>query len=139
MALNYGAQVSNLRPGQNAQGEKRPPAQTWLNIGMTVPVEQEDGSVVDTFVTALGIPLDNVELPEMRGNSATYAQVVQAKRAMIRAIMDKLAGVEAGTETAMHGFEVQVRKVGEKAEPEVTDAGASILDLISKRLSGKAA
>jgi hypothetical protein len=137
MALNYGAQVSPLRPGQSAQGE-RAPAQTWLNIGMTVPVKQPDGTVVETFVTALGIPLDNVEMPEMRGNSETYAQVVQAKRAMIRAIMDKLAGVEAGTETAVHGFEVQVRKVGEKAEPEITEAGASILDLIAKRLSGKA-
>lgn len=139
MALNFGAQVSNIRPGQNNNSGDRKPAETWLNIGMTVPIKQEDGSFVETFVSALGIPLDNVELPTMRGNSETYAQVVQAKRAMITAIMDKLAGVEKGAEDALFGFEVQVRRVGDKAEPEQTEASASILDLISARLAGKAA
>jgi len=138
MALNFGAQAqpNNVRPLNNAQRE---PAKTWLNIGMTVPVQQDDGTFVDTFVTMLGIPLDDVQMPQMRGNSATYAQVVQAKQSMLRAILGRLEGIEPGAEEEVHGFEVQIRKVGEKAEAEATPAALNVMDIIAKRLSGKAA
>lgn len=131
---------NNVRPmnGAAQQGD-RVPAQNWLNVGMTVPIKVDDGTIVDTFVTVLGIPLDNVQMPEFRGNSETYAQVIQAKRAMLSAIMGKVEGIEPGTELAVHGLEVQIRKVGDKSEPAPTEATASILDLIASRLSGKVA
>lgn len=130
--------AGNVRPmNQNAQ--QRDPATKWLNIGMTVPVEQEDGTMADTFVTVLGIPLDNVTMPEFRGNSPVYAQIVQAKRAILSTILGKAEAAEAGTESAIHGLEVSIRKVGEQSEPEATQATASILDLIASRLSGKVA
>lgn len=137
MALNMFGQpapASNVRPMPQAN-QQRDPATKWLNVGMTIPLMQDDGTIVDTFVTVLGIPLDSVQMPEFRGNSQAYHQVVTAKQAMLRAILGEAEKLEAGTDTPVVGLEIQIRKVGEKTDPAPTEASASILDLISKRMA----
>lgn len=136
--FNQPAPSNNVRP-MTQGNQQRDPATKWLNVGMTVPLLQDDGTVVDTFVTVLGIPLDNVQMPEFRGNSQSYHQVVMAKQAMLRAILGEADSIAPGSESPVAGLEIQIRKVGEKAEPAPTEATASILDLIAKRMSGAAA
>jgi len=97
--------------------ENRPQATLWLNVGLTIPVEQEDGTIVDTFVSLpVGIPLDTTEPMVMRGSNRNWLNIVQVKNALLEFAQKTAAGCEPGTGIIASNLQVQFFKKGDAAK-----------------------
>ena len=104
--------------GQAApNGEARPQATLWLNVGINIPVTQEDGTVVDTFVSLpVGIPLDTTEPMAMRGSNRDWLNIVQVKNALLEFAQKAASECEAGTGVIASNLQVQLFKKGQPAK-----------------------
>lgn len=97
---------------------QRAPAQVYLNVGFTIPVPQEDGTVEDVFIAIpMGIGLDNMEDLEMKGSNQNWNNMVQAKNALLAQLKKMAEGLEPGADTVVEGLEVQIKRVGKVAAP----------------------
>lgn len=113
MPKGTGSNGSNSAPN----GEARPQATLWLNVGLNIPVQQEDGTVVDTFVSLpVGIPLDTTEPMAMRGSNRDWLNIVQVKNALLEFAQKTAASAEPGTGIIWENVQVQLFKKGEPAK-----------------------
>lgn len=117
MGIEFGNFNSNrTAPANNS--DDRPKAEVWLNIGLTVPLPQEDGSTVDTFVALpVGIPLDTMEEMAMRGNNENWHQMVQAKNWLLAELKKAAKGIKPGADDLVKGLEIQIKRVGQAEAP----------------------
>ncbi len=119
-------------PNQN----DRPSATVWLNIGMTVPLVQPDGTTVDIFVSLpVGLPLDTQEPMTAKGNNANWHQMVQAKYWLLSELQKAAIQMEPGSEEIVTGLEIQIKRVGGAAAEPVADANPFLAAMKARSLS----
>lgn len=110
--------------------EDRPQAQVWANIGVTLPVQQEDGSMKDTFLSLpVGIPLDTTEPMPTRGTNKGWHEQVAVKNAIL-AFLQKVGGdLEPGQGELIEGLQIQVyrrKPQAEEVKPEENSLMAAL-------------
>lgn len=97
--------------------EERPQATLWLNVGLNIPVQQEDGTMVDTFISLpVGIPLDTTEPMVMRGSNRDWLNIVQVKNALLEFAQKTAAACEPGTGIIAENLQVQFFRKGNAAK-----------------------
>lgn len=106
-----------------SNGNDRPKAQFWLNVGFTstTPVVGEDGKPTketESYFIALpgGIPLDSLKKVSTNSSNADYAARQQATNALYDQIMEIARSLEPGADQIVN-LQVQVRRVREE-QPE---------------------
>lgn len=135
MALNFAQKLAGQTETQAPAGEKKT-AKLWLNVGMTIPMPQKDGTVVDTFVSLpLGIPLDTIDAMEARGNSTEWHHMVQAKNWLLSELQNVAGALEPGKHETIEGLEIQLRRVADAQSNGVPSAENPLLAAMQGRLS----
>jgi hypothetical protein len=114
MALNFGNLGAGARPVAAEAQNERPQATIWLNIGMTVPIPNDQGEIVDTFVSLpFGLPIDTMNEKPITGSSADWHNLVQAKNFLLEQLKEAGASLQPGQEEMIEGLQIQLRKVGQ--------------------------
>ena len=116
-----------------AKAEKQQ-AQIYLNIGITIPLPNAQGEVVDTFVSLpFGLPLDTMTKMVSKGSNTQWNAMVDLKNGLLEALTTLGNAQEAGTGKVLPKLEVQIFHRKEASEPEAPSANA--MELILKALS----
>jgi len=100
----------------------RTPSQFWMNIGITIPIQKEDGSVEDTHVSLpVGLPLDSMEEQAVKGKSKDWRNLVQAKNGLLRHVKMVAEGLESGDAVVLDKFTVELRRTpaAQSSEPSI--------------------
>lgn len=114
-ATTFGNQAPVAAAAQPA-ANKRPPAQFWLNVGMTYDNANETGDASVFVSLPLGIPLDDMKaLPTGKG-SDWYREFNTARNDLAAKIMALCGELQPGEERLVN-LQVQVRRVAEDAAP----------------------
>lgn len=120
--------------GGNAKTEEKKQAMVYLNIGITIPMPNAQGEVVDTFVSLpFGLPLDTMTKMVAKGNNAEWNSLVDLKNGLLEALTTLGNAQEAGTGKVLPKLEVQIFHRKEASEPQA--ASANSMELILKALS----
>ena len=128
--------VSASEAQSTARGTDRPKSMEWVNVGITLPIPQADGTVVETFVTLpFGIATDNLEPMEARGTSVEWHRMVAAKNFLLKHIKDTMAKLEPGQAVILPGLEVQLKRTAEAVVPSQDDSANPLLAAISAKLN----
>lgn len=102
-------------------GKEMPKSQYWLNIGYEVEVPNEDGELVNTFVSLpFGLPLDNMEPVKTGSKNQRYAALQQAKNALLDALLAHAKEMPAGSEEIID-LKIQLRRVNGEAEVSISN------------------
>lgn len=101
--------------------QDKPKAQVWLNVGMTVPIQNENGEVEEISITLpLGIPIDTQESAEMT-NSAKMNQLRQAKNYLLETLQEAGKALKPGESEPVNGLELSLFRVGKREAPVAGD------------------
>ena len=125
--------ISAALAGNTTAKEEKQQAMVYLNVGITIPMPNAEGEVVDTFVSLpFGLPLDTMTKMVARGNNAHWNAMVDLKNGLLEALTTLGNAQEAGTGKVLPKLEVQIfhRKESEPAAPS-----ANSMELILKALS----
>lgn len=117
--LNFNAPASAPAAAGTA-AQERPKSQIWLNVGVTLPMTQEDGTIEDTFVSLpVGIPIDTTAEVEMRGKNVSWHQMVQAKNHLLNFLKEAGAQLQPGEAHTINGLQLELRRSGQPEAPAV--------------------
>ena len=95
-----------------SENNEREKAKVWLNVGVNLPGAGEDGG--DLFISLpVGIPLDTMKPQEVRGNKASWIQLVQAKNGLLDMLQKAATGLEPGSNEILPQLSVQILRVGQ--------------------------
>lgn len=124
---------------QTSTRNERPKSMEWVNVGITLPIPQADGSVVPTFISLpFGIAVDNLEPMEARGTSVEWHRMVAAKNFLLKHIKDTMAKLEPGETVVLPGLEVQLKRTAEAVVPSGDDAENPLLAALTAKLGAAA-
>lgn len=114
--------------------DTRPKPQVYLNIGLNMPMTNpETGEVEDVFVAIpFGLGLDTMEHMEIRGNSKSWAHMVQAKNYILDELKKLGEAIGPGEDQVVEGLQVQIKRVGQAAAPSADEN--PLLSAITGRL-----
>lgn len=117
-----------------AKEEKKAAAMVYLNVGITIPLPNQQGEMVDTFVSLpFGLPLDTMSKMVAKGNNQEWNQLVDLKNGLLEALTKLGNTQEPGTGKVIPKLEVQVFHRKETSEPQAASGNA--MELILKALS----
>ena len=137
MNANSAASLIAAALGGNTQTsakEEKQQAMVYLNVGITIPMPNAEGEVVDTFVSLpFGLPLDTMTKMVARGNNAQWNAMVDLKNGLLEALTTLGNAQEAGTGKVLPKLEVQIFHRKEASEPAAPSANS--MELILKALS----
>ena len=137
MNANSAASLIAAALGGNTQTsakEEKQQAMVYLNVGITIPMPNAEGEVVDTFVSLpFGLPLDTMTKMVARGNNAHWNAMVDLKNGLLEALTTLGNAQEAGTGKVLPKLEVQIFHRKEASEPAAPSANS--MELILKALS----
>ena len=120
--------------GNATAKEEKQQAMVYLNVGITIPMPNAEGEVVDTFVSLpFGLPLDTMTKMVARGNNAHWNAMVDLKNGLLEALTTLGNAQEAGTGKVLPKLEVQIFHRKEASEPAAPSANS--MELILKALS----
>lgn len=126
--------ISAALVGNTSAKEEKQQAMIYLNVGITIPLPNEKGEVVDTFVSLpFGLPLDTMTKMVARGNNAHWNAMVDLKNGLLEALTTLGNAQEAGTGKVLPKLEVQIFHRKEASEPVAPSANS--MELILKALS----
>ena len=126
--------ISAALAGNTAAKEEKQQAMVYLNVGITIPMPNAEGEVVDTFVSLpFGLPLDTMTKMVARGNNAHWNAMVDLKNGLLEALTTLGNAQEAGTGKVLPKLEVQIFHRKEASEPAAPSANS--MELILKALS----
>lgn len=115
----------NASANGDARQNERPKAKTWLNIGYVKAIEQADGTVVEQFISGIGIPLDTAEPKKLTGTNKGFRQLISAQNALLGKFQGLAEQLEPGTDFIIdgpNGLALQFRKVlGDEPLPSDND------------------
>ena len=119
----------------SAKEEKKAAAMIYLNIGITIPLPNQQGEMVDTFVSLpFGLPLDTMTKMVAKGNNQEWNQLVDLKNGLLEALTKLGNTQEPGTGKVLPKLECQIfHRKEASTEPAATSANA--MELILKALS----
>lgn len=136
MALQERSTFAMPNANAEAPATERVAATLWANVGLMLPITQEDGSVVEEFVSfPIGIPLDTQEPMVPRGRSKAWLHMVQTKNALLKWAQQEAAKQEAGTGSCDNNLQVQLFRKNDAAA-EVDPNENSMLAAMNERLAG---
>lgn len=135
MNSNSAASLISAALGGNATAkEEKQQAMVYLNVGITIPMPNAQGEVVDTFVSLpFGLPLDTMTKMVAKGSNAQWNAMVDLKNGLLEALTTLGNAQEAGTGKVLPKLEVQIFHRKEASEP--TAPSANSMELILKALS----
>jgi hypothetical protein len=111
-------------PTADAPSTDRPKAQIWLNIGITLPIKQEDGTMKDTFISIpKGVPLDTMEPMTARGNNVENNQKVEIGNMYMEHLQAWAEGELGEGEAQTLTVEVEARRVKGQGTAGTTASG----------------
>ena len=126
--------ISAALAGNTSAKEEKQQAMVYLNVGITIPMPNAEGEVVDTFVSLpFGLPLDTMAKMVTRGNNAHWNAMVDLKNGLLEALTTLGNAQEAGTGKVLPKLEVQIFHRKEASEPAAPSANS--MELILKALS----
>ena len=126
--------ISAALAGNTSAKEEKQQAMVYLNVGITIPMPNAEGEVVDTFVSLpFGLPLDTMTKMVARGNNAHWNALVDLKNGLLEALTTLGNTQEAGTGKVLPKLEVQIFHRKEASEPAAPSANS--MELILKALS----
>lgn len=126
--------ISAALAGNTTAKEEKQQAMVYLNVGITIPMHNAEGEVVDTFVSLpFGLPLDTMPKMVARGNNAHWNAMVDLKNGLLEALTTLGNAQEAGTGKVLPKLEVQIFHRKEASEPVAPSANS--MELILKALS----
>ena len=126
--------ISAALAGNTSAKEEKQQAMVYLNVGITIPMPNAEGEVVDTFVSLpFGLPLDTMTKMVARGNNAHWNAMVDLKNGLLEALTTLGNAQEAGTGKVLPKLEVQIFHRKEASEPAAPSANS--MELILKALS----
>lgn len=126
--------ISAALAGNATAKEEKQQAMVYLNVGITIPMPNAEGEVVDTFVSLpFGLPLDTMTKMVARGNNAHWNAMVDLKNGLLEALTTLGNAQEAGTGKVLPKLEVQIFHRKEASEPAAPSANS--MELILKALS----
>lgn len=126
--------ISAALAGNATAKEEKQQAMVYLNVGITIPMPNAEGEVVDTFVSLpFGLPLDTMTKMVAKGNNAQWNAMVDLKNGLLEALTTLGNAQEAGTGKVLPKLEVQIFHRKEASEPAA--ASANSMELILKALS----
>ena len=126
--------ISAALAGNTSAKEEKQQAMVYLNVGITIPMPNAEGAVVDTFVSLpFGLPLDTMTKMVARGNNAHWNAMVDLKNGLLEALTTLGNAQEAGTGKVLPKLEVQIFHRKEASEPAAPSANS--MELILKALS----
>ena len=136
MAKNF-AELANevLNPEAAPTAAPAPtPARTksnikvWLNLGVTLPVEQEDGTMLDTFISIpMGVPLDTMEPMVAKGDNKQNNRKIEVGNMYMEMLQTWAeTDVSAGESLPLpYDIEVQARRVKEQGTTGTSASGGT--------------
>lgn len=128
------ALIADALAGNTTAKEEKQQAMVYLNVGITIPMPNAEGEVVDTFVSLpFGLPLDTMTKMVARGNNAHWNAMVDLKNGLLEALTTLGNAQEAGTGKVLPKLEVQIFHRKEANEPAAPSANS--MELILKALS----
>lgn len=107
------------RPGTNAavvapKAGAKEKSQVWLNVGITLPMEQPDGTTENVFVSLpFGLAIDTMAKAETNSKNTDYAHMVQAKNWLLEQLQAAGNKLDPSQAQTINGLELQMRRVGE--------------------------
>ena len=126
--------ISAALAGNTSAKEEKQQAMVYLNIGIHVPMANEKGELVDTFIALpFGLPLDTMTKMVARGNNAHWNAMVDLKNGLLERLIALGNAQEAGTGKILPKLEVQI--FHRKEAPESTAPSANAMELILNALS----
>lgn len=92
------------------QNQDRPRNVNWLNIGIRVPVKDDQGN--DMIVTLpMGVAIDSMKVTPVNGDSTTNgALALRCRNALIKTLQDKFAEMPEGTRVVIKELVVEAYK-----------------------------
>jgi len=112
-------------PKADAPSTKKPKAKVWLNIGVTLPMKQEDGTMKDTFCSMpMGVPLDTMEPMTARGNNVENNQKVEIGNLFMEHLQSWAEGELGEGEAQTVTVEVEARRVKAQGTAGTTASGS---------------
>ena len=126
--------ISAALAGNTSTKEEKQQAMVYLNVGITIPMPNAQGEVVDTFVSLpFGLPLDTMTKMVAKGSNAQWNAMVDLKNGLLEALTTLGNAQEAGTGKVLPKLEVQIFHRKEASEPAAPSANS--MELILKALS----
>ena len=126
--------ISAALAGNATAKEEKQQAMVYLNVGITIPMPNAQGEVVDTFVSLpFGLPLDTMTKMVARGSNDHWNAMVDLKNGLLEALTTLGNAQEAGTGKVLPKLEVQIFHRKEASEPAAPSANS--MELILKALS----
>lgn len=137
MSLSFGKNSNNSAPtaarAAAAGKTDKAPAEYWMNIGYTQPVDSEDGSTVEVFVSLnSGIALDDVKPMDVSSSNQEYAAKAVASNEFHAALLAKAKTLQPGESVIISscettGIQTQLRRVRDKTQQTVTNENNPLL------------
>lgn len=102
--------------GQQQAKQERPAANYWLNVGYTVQVTVEDGTIENRFVSLpVGIPLDTQKPVSTNSKNAETAALLAAKNNLLEQVNALAQTLQPGEERIVN-LQLQLRRVNSDAD-----------------------
>ena len=127
-----GAALGSKTAGRSDNGD-RPQAEFFINIGVTVPMPDEEGNMVDTFLSLpYGLPLDTMSELVIRGNNEVWNNQAAARNELLKALVKMGGELEAGSGQELPKLQVQLYRRKEQTEHTAsTSAVSAILNALA--------
>ncbi len=120
---HFGGGNTDQRPAGGQSRRDLPQATIWVNVGYTLEGAGKDGE--DLFISLpVGLPIDTMQPVSESSNNADYANMQQARNALLAQLIEASNAFEAGEERLLPGLQIQMRRVKNK---EVGDVAANPL------------
>lgn len=119
--------------GKATNNTQRPQAEIFLNVGITVQLPNEEGEMVDTFLSLpFGLPLDTMNELVIRGNNAQWNEQAAARNELLKALVKMGESLEAGSGTELPKLQVQLyRRKAQEEHIASNNAMSQILAALS--------
>ena len=132
-ATNASSIIGAALGNKPAGGAARPQAEIFINVGITVQMPNEEGEMVDTFLSLpFGLPLDNMNELIIRGNNAQWNEQAAARNELLKALVKMGESLDAGTGSELPKLQVQLyRRKAQEEHVASNNAMAQILSALS--------
>lgn len=119
--------------GRATNNTQRPQAEIFLNVGITVQLPNEEGEMVDTFLSLpFGLPLDTMNELVIRGNNTQWNEQAAARNELLKALVKMGESLEAGSGTELPKLQVQLyRRKAQEEHIASNNAMSQILAALS--------
>ena len=126
--------ISAALAGNTTAKEEKQQAMVYLNVGITIPMPNAEGEVVDTFVSLpFGLPLDTMSKMVAKGSNPSWNSLVEMKNSLLEALVTLGNAQEPGSGKMLPKLEIQIYHRKEASEPAAPTANS--MELILKALN----